>query len=84
MATADMDDFPPQPQSIAQAASESMCPWSSPIPDSAGDGPFKPTWDSLLEYEAPEWYQDAKFGIWGALESAVRGGRRGLVRPQYV
>ena len=26
--------------------------------------PFQPTWDSLLEYEAPEWYQDAKFGIW--------------------
>ena len=33
-------------------------------PDLAGDGPFKPTWDSLLEYEAPDWYQDAKFGIW--------------------
>jgi alpha-L-fucosidase len=30
----------------------------------AGDGPFKPDWDSLLEYEAPEWYRDAKFGIW--------------------
>jgi len=23
-----------------------------------------PKWDSLLEYEAPDWYQDAKFGIW--------------------
>ncbi len=32
-------------------------PLNSPIPDLAGDGPFKPTWDSLLEYEAPEWYQ---------------------------
>src|ERR1700677_4586960 len=30
----------------------------------AGDGPFKPDWQSLLEYDAPEWYQDAKFGIW--------------------
>lgn len=36
----------------------------SPIPNLAGDGPFKPAWDSLLQYEAPEWYQDAKFGIW--------------------
>ena len=36
----------------------------SPIPDLAGTGPYKPTWDSLLQYEAPEWYQDAKFGIW--------------------
>ena len=36
----------------------------SPIPDLSGEGPYKPTWDSLLQYEAPEWYQDAKFGIW--------------------
>jgi alpha-L-fucosidase len=28
-------------------------------------GPFKPDWDSLAQYqEAPEWYRDAKFGIW--------------------
>jgi alpha-L-fucosidase len=35
-----------------------------PIPGLAGDGPFKPDWTSLLEYQAPEWYRDAKFGIW--------------------
>ena len=35
-----------------------------PIPDLAGAGPFKPNWQSLLDYEAPEWYRDAKFGIW--------------------
>ena len=29
-----------------------------------GDGPFKADWDSLLGYDAPEWYRDAKFGIW--------------------
>jgi len=31
-------------------------------------GPFRPDWESLQKYEAPEWYQDAKFGIfihWG-------------------
>jgi alpha-L-fucosidase len=39
-------------------------PMESPIADLSGRGPFKPTWDSLLEYDAPEWYQDAKFGIW--------------------
>ena len=28
-------------------------------------GPFKPTWTSLEEnYQTPEWYRDAKFGIW--------------------
>jgi len=31
-------------------------------------GPFQPDWDSLKHYRVPEWYQDAKFGIflhWG-------------------
>jgi alpha-L-fucosidase len=37
---------------------------SPAIPGLAGEGPFKPEWESLLEYEAPEWYRDAKFGIW--------------------
>ena len=27
-------------------------------------GPFAPNWDSLKEYECPEWFRDAKFGIW--------------------
>jgi len=39
-------------------------PMISPIPNLAGEGPYKPTWDSLLQYDAPEWYRDAKFGIW--------------------
>jgi alpha-L-fucosidase len=39
-------------------------PLVSPIPNLAGEGPYKATWDSMLQYEAPEWYRDAKFGIW--------------------
>ncbi len=39
-------------------------PMNSPIADLGGSGPYKPTWDSLLQYDAPEWYRDAKFGIW--------------------
>lgn len=27
-------------------------------------GKFAPTWESLSQYEVPEWFQDAKFGIW--------------------
>jgi alpha-L-fucosidase len=28
-------------------------------------GPFKPTWESLRTgYKTPEWFRDAKFGIW--------------------
>jgi alpha-L-fucosidase len=32
------------------------------------EGPFDPTWESLERYQIPEWYLDAKFGIfihWG-------------------
>jgi alpha-L-fucosidase len=39
-------------------------PMNAPVQGLEGDGPYKPTWDSLLQYEAPEWYRDAKFGIW--------------------
>jgi len=26
--------------------------------------PFQPTWDSLKNYSVPEWFRDAKFGMW--------------------
>ena len=34
----------------------------------AEGGPFAPNWDSLAKFQVPDWYQDAKFGIfihWG-------------------
>jgi alpha-L-fucosidase len=27
-------------------------------------GKFEPTWQSLEQYQTPEWFRDAKFGIW--------------------
>jgi len=27
-------------------------------------GKFEPTWESLSQYQAPEWFRNAKFGIW--------------------
>lgn len=27
-------------------------------------GIFSPTWESLKQYQTPEWFRDAKFGIW--------------------
>jgi len=27
-------------------------------------GKFQPTWQSLSQYEVPEWFRDRKFGIW--------------------
>jgi alpha-L-fucosidase len=28
------------------------------------DGPFRPDWESLKTYQTPDWFRDAKFGIW--------------------
>ncbi|MBI5832160.1 MAG: alpha-L-fucosidase [Armatimonadetes bacterium] len=35
---------------------------SSTVPIAAG--PFEASWDSLRGYQCPEWFRDAKFGIW--------------------
>jgi alpha-L-fucosidase len=38
------------------------------VDDVNHQGPFRPDWDSLQKYEVPDWYKDAKFGIfihWG-------------------
>ncbi len=56
-------NYSPVAQNVAGGLWDDV-PLEAPIPNLAGEGPFKPTWDSLLEYETPEWYQDAKFGIW--------------------
>lgn len=35
---------------------------------------FQPTWESLQQYECPEWFRDAKFGIyahWGPYSAAM-------------
>jgi alpha-L-fucosidase len=33
--------------------------------DSLAPGPFRPEWGSLVaQYQAPDWFRDAKFGIW--------------------
>ena len=32
--------------------------------ESIAQGPFKPTWESLQYYQTPDWYRNAKFGMW--------------------
>ena len=34
------------------------------IPKRIEKGPFQPTLESLRNYKCPEWFRDAKFGIW--------------------
>lgn len=32
-------------------------------PEPMEQGKYQPTWESLSDYECPDWYRDAKFGI---------------------
>lgn len=34
------------------------------IPGAAMGEKFQPNWESLAQYQVPEWYRDAKFGLW--------------------
>ena len=36
----------------------------STVAEPVAPGRFSPTWDSLAQYQVPEWFRDAKFGIW--------------------
>ena len=52
----------------------------------ANDGPFRPDWGSLATYEVPEWYKDAKFGIfihWGVY-SVPAFGSEWYPRRMYI
>ena len=47
-------------RAAAAAAGATGLPAAHAVP-----APFKPTWDSLVDgYNTPDWFRDAKFGIW--------------------
>jgi alpha-L-fucosidase len=52
----------------AATAAPALPPAPTPIPAPPGfgvaPGPFQPTWESLANYQVPDWFRDAKFGIW--------------------
>jgi alpha-L-fucosidase len=60
----DLKSWPRPPDLPVPGGSHDGVPMESPIPNLAGEGPYQPTWESLLQYDCPEWYRDAKFGIW--------------------
>jgi alpha-L-fucosidase len=51
------------------------------------EGPYRPDWQSLQKYEVPDWYKDAKFGIflhWGVYSVPAFGSEwypRNMYRP---
>jgi alpha-L-fucosidase len=62
-------------ESLAQAWQQASAQYDAPrnalladVERGSHDGPFRPDWNSLSRYKVPEWYRDAKFGIfihWG-------------------
>lgn len=58
----------------------------SDVDREAHEGKFRPDWSSLSKYEVPEWYKDAKFGIfihWG-LYSVPAFGSEWYPREMYL
>jgi alpha-L-fucosidase len=49
-------------QSISLTEGNCQTPENSRI--ITDSGVFQPTWQSLQQYETPEWFRNAKFGIW--------------------
>lgn len=48
-------------------------------------GKFEPTWESLAQYEVPEWFKNAKFGIWAHWgPQCVEGSGDWMARSMYI
>ena len=50
----------------ASGRAAELPPPAAPLPAKIeiAPGPFQPTWDSLGQYRCPDWFRDAKLGIW--------------------
>ena len=48
-------------------------------------GKYEPTWESLRQHETPEWFRDAKFGIWAHWgPQCVEGSGDWMARNMYM
>lgn len=63
-------------------------PFAVPVSETdepADTGRFAPTWESLAAYEVPEWFRDAKFGIWAHWgPQCVEGSGDWMAREMYM
>ena len=48
-------------------------------------GAYSPEWESLKEYQVPEWFRDAKFGVWAHWgPQCVEGSGDWMAREMYM
>jgi alpha-L-fucosidase len=50
-------------QQLTALPAASVAPWAEAA-STKSPGPFEPRWASLARYTTPDWFRDAKFGIW--------------------
>ncbi len=55
---------PSRPLVPVRGGAHNDVPMIGPLMGLHGAGPYQPTYESMLQYDCPEWYRDAKFGIW--------------------
>ena len=49
------------------------------------EGPYQPQWESLIKHKTPEWFRDAKFGIWAHWgPQCVEGSGDWMAREMYI
>ena len=60
------DSFVFKAAQVADKLQRALAPSASgPGAEPMAEGPFRPSWESLVsQYQMPEWFRDAKFGIW--------------------
>ena len=70
--------------SLAADAQEINVPLSNPHEPMA-QGKYQPTWESLKQHQTPEWFRDAKFGIWAHWgPQCVEGSGDWMARELYM
>src|SRR5271154_1474939 len=51
-------------RTMAVAATPDASEELTVAPHPIAPGPFEANWESLKQYKTPDWFRDAKFGIW--------------------
>ena len=75
---------------LLMAAGTASAQTSYQVPVSEKDEPmaqgkFQPTWESLVNYQTPEWFRNAKFGIWAHWgPQCVEGSGDWMARSLYM
>ena len=70
--------------SLLSDAQEINVPLSNPHEPMA-QGKYQPTWESLKQHQTPEWFRDAKFGIWAHWgPQCVEGSGDWMARELYM